>query len=96
MFKIKDLLMMLDKTFEDPIADLIEKGHIRENVTKPTDLNKQEFCKYVKQRMRLEKQMRNNWLSILLNDCSRFKNPSLINLAEFDDFPPDDNYTALA
>lgn len=87
--------MMLDKTFEDPISELIEKGQIKENITKPTELNKQEFFKYVKYRMRTEKYMRSNWLAILLNDCVRFKNPCMINLTEFDDYPPDDNTKAL-
>jgi hypothetical protein len=40
MFKINDLIMMLDKTFEDPISELIEKGQIKENITRPTELNK--------------------------------------------------------
>jgi len=35
--------------------------------------------------------MKSNWLSILMQDCIRYKKPSMINLLEFDEFPSDFN-----
>lgn len=55
MYKINDLIRILDKNYISPIADMIEKGVIKETVKSPTELTKQEFSKYVKNRLRSEK-----------------------------------------
>mmetsp|Transcript_9870 Transcript_9870/g.14939 ORF Transcript_9870/g.14939 Transcript_9870/m.14939 type:complete len:92 (-) Transcript_9870:271-546(-) len=55
MFKIEELLMMLDPKYEDPITALVERGQLRDNLTGVGDMNKNEFAKYIKQRIKSEK-----------------------------------------
>ena len=50
-------------------------------------MNKHELIAYVEQRLKEERNMKLNWLSIIVNDCLRFKSPCLINVNEFDDYP---------
>jgi len=90
MFKIEELLMMLDKKYEDPITALIERGQLRDNLKGVKDMSKAEFIKYIKQRLKTEKFYKSNWLTILLKECIRFKNPCMINLNQFDEYPLED------
>jgi len=40
MYKMNDLIRILDKNYVSPIADMIEKGVIKETVKKASELSK--------------------------------------------------------
>lgn len=79
--------MMLDKFQTDPFEELKKKGPIREDLNQLRSMNKHELVAYVEERLKRLRKIKVNWLSILVNDCLRFKNPCLINVNEFDDYP---------
>ena len=66
MYKINDLIRILDKNYVSPIAETIEKVNAKETVKNATEFTKTEFKQYVTIRLRSEKKMKSNWLSILM------------------------------
>jgi len=87
MYKIEDLVAMLDRRYEDPIRALIERGELRDNLQREEEMSKVDLQKYLKLRLKQEQEYRRDWLSILMNRCSRYKAPYLINFSEFEDYP---------
>lgn len=89
MTKLEDFIAMLDPHFSDPLTDLKRRRQIDENL-QYKQLNRNELKMYIKARLKHEKFYKRNWLTTLINSCSRYKNPCLINLNEFDEVPSEE------
>ena len=88
MYKIEDFVAMLDRRYEDPIKALIDRGELRDNLEGEAQMSKMDLQKYLRVRLKMEQEYKRDWLSILMNRCSRYKAPYFINFAEFEEYPP--------
>ena len=87
MVKIEEFLMMMDPNFVEPFTQMKANSEINETLTKLEELSRFEMKAYIRNRMKMVRNYKQNWLVLLLKTCDRFKNPCLLNLAEFDNFP---------
>jgi hypothetical protein len=91
MIKIEDFIRMLDKDYE-PLQSLIDKGMVRKEAKKVEDLNpNEEFQKYLKERIYSERFTQQNCRNLLLNECSRYKRPYIINNSLFEVYPGEES-----
>jgi len=106
MFKVEELIAMLDREYEDPAQAPTDQSKHRDRVGeagdepaekmgsgKPTYLsnisnNLDALPSYAQRRTAMYKEYRQEWLSILLDRCLRFKDPCLINVGEFHEGGP--------
>ena len=79
---------MMDPNFVDPFDDMKENKSLTENQKTIYDMSKYDLKVYIRNRLRMLSNYNQNWLTMLIQNCTRdYKNPCLINLNEFDNFP---------
>ena len=74
---------MTDPNFTDPFGVINDKDKTKKCLE---DMNKIDTKAYLQQRIKLLKNRRANWMANLI-DQSKYKNPAMINMTQFDHFP---------